>query len=52
MLVHHLLPQHHGEELVVGDVLDEGGHDMTRLLSKDRNKCYQFLKILSVRPGR
>ena len=32
VLVHHLLAKHHGEELVVGDVLDESGHDVTRLL--------------------
>lgn len=32
VLVHDLLAQHHGEELVVGDVLDEGGNNVTRLL--------------------
>ena len=32
VLVHDLLAQHHGEELVVGDVLDEGGDNVTRLL--------------------
>ena len=32
VLVHDLLAQHHGEELVVGDVLDEGGNNVSRLL--------------------
>ena len=32
VLVHDLLAQHHGEELVVSDVLDEGGNNVTRLL--------------------
>ncbi len=30
--VHHLLAEDHGEKLVVGDVLHEGGHDVSRLL--------------------
>ena len=32
MLVHHLLAQHHGQELVVGDVLHQGRHDVPGLL--------------------
>ena len=32
VVVHHLLAEHHGQELVVGEVLHEGGNDMSRLL--------------------
>ena len=30
--VHDLLPQHHGQELVVGNVLDQGSDNVTGLL--------------------
>ena len=30
--MHHLLAEHHGQELVVGEVLHQGGNDMSRLL--------------------
>ena len=30
--MHHLFTEHHGKELVVGDVLDEGGNNVARLL--------------------
>ena len=32
VVVHHLLAEHHGQELVVGEVLHQGGNDMSRLL--------------------
>ena len=32
VLVHDLLAQHHGEELVVGNVLDEGSNNVSGLL--------------------
>ena len=37
MLVHNLLAQDHGQELVVGDVLDERGVDVTSFLKKGGN---------------
>ena len=33
VVVHHLLAEHHGQELVVGEVLHQGGNDMPRLLN-------------------
>ena len=33
MLVHHLLPQHHRQELVECDVLDQSGGDVTSFLT-------------------
>ena len=33
MLMHHLLPQHHRQELVECDVLDQGGSDVTSFLT-------------------
>ena len=36
VLVHHLLAQDHRQELVVGDLLRDGRHDVPRLLRAGR----------------
>ena len=46
MLVHHLLPENHRQELVECDVLDQGGSDVTSFLT---GKLI-FNNIMIVRP--
>ena len=35
MLLHHVLAQNHGQELVVSDVLDDGCNDASALLQEE-----------------
>jgi len=41
VLAHDLLAEHHGQELVVRDLLGDGRHDVSRFLyTKKRNNIY------------